>query len=72
MKVVAAKSDVLIWCRRCSGYSGHRLAHQLSNRCRPERRNVKEHWRMMKIIEVLGEGEACSAKEPNLLLKRVG
>ena len=71
MRVVAAKSGVLIWCCTCWGSSRHRLAHQLSNRCNPQTRNVQEHGRMKKIIEVLGEGEACSAKQPNLLLEWV-
>ena len=30
------QEEVLIWCRKCSGYARHRLGPKLVNCCRPE------------------------------------
>ena len=38
------QGEVLIWCRRCSGYARQRMGPKLLNCCRPEQMDTKEFW----------------------------
>ena len=42
--------------------SGCRLGPKLMNRCRLEKRDTKEHWKMLKIILKLEEEEVSASK----------
>ena len=38
--------EALLWCRKCSGYARCRLWPMLMNRCRPSKKDTKEHGQM--------------------------
>ena len=50
---VDRQGDVLIWCRKCSGYARQRTGRKLKNCCKPEQAGTKEHDKMLKRIQVL-------------------
>ena len=52
------QGEVLIWCRKCSGYGRQRMGAKLVNCCRPEQMGTKEFGKMMKRIQTLEEGRA--------------
>ena len=60
------QGEVLIWCRKCSGYARQRMGPKLVNCCKPEQMGTKEFGKMMKIIQILEEGRV-PAKEKRLV-----
>ena len=56
------QGEVLIWCRKCSGYARQRMGPKLMNRCKPEKVGPKEYGKMLNRIQVLEEG-SISARE---------
>ena len=50
---VDRQGDVLIWCRKCSGYARQRMGPKLVNCCRPEQMGTKEYGNMLKRIQTL-------------------
>ena len=78
---VDSKGEVLIWCRKCSGYARHRMEPKLMNCCKPDNTGTKEYATILKRIQVLKEGiipskEARGKKierqRKGLLDKRIG
>ena len=49
------QGEVLMWCRKCSGFVGQRMGPKLVNGCRPEQKGTNEFGKMMKIIQTLEE-----------------
>ena len=56
------QGEVLIWCRKCSGYARQRVGPKWMNCCKPEQAGTKEHGMMSKRIQVLEDGRV-PAKE---------
>ena len=42
------QGDVLIWCRKCSGYARQKMGPQLMNRCKSKKVCTEEHGKMLK------------------------
>ena len=61
--------EVLIWCRKCSGYARQRMGPQLMNCCRPEQMDTKEFGKMVKRIQTLEEGRVPSKEFENRVRK---
>ena len=59
------QGEVLIWCRRCSGYARQRMGPKLVNCCKPEQMGTKEFGKMMKIIQILEEGRVPAKETKN-------
>ena len=51
-----SQGEVLIWCRKCSGYARQRIGPKLVNCCKLEQVGTKEDGNMLKRIQVLGQG----------------
>ena len=51
------QGEVLIWCRKCSGYARQRIGPKLVNCCKLEQVGTKEDGNMLKRIQVLGQGQ---------------
>ena len=51
------QGEVLIWCRKCSGYARQRIRPKLVNCCKLEQVGTKEDGNMLKRIQVLGQGQ---------------
>ena len=47
------QGEVLIWCRKCSGYARQRMGAKLMNCCKPEQMGTKEYGKMFKRIQTL-------------------
>ena len=62
------QEEVLIWCRKCSGYARQRMGPMLINCCRPEQMVTKEFGNMVKIIQILREKKRSTRKEYRRLL----
>ena len=56
------QGEVLIWCRKCSGYARQGMGQKLINCCKPEQTDKKEHGKMLKKFQTLGDGRV-PAKE---------
>ena len=41
MRRVDRQGEVLIWCRKCSGYARQRMGSTLMNSCKPEQIGTK-------------------------------
>ena len=52
-----SQGEVLIWCRKCSGYARQRIGPKLVNCCKLEQVGTKEDGNMLKRIQVLGQGQ---------------
>ena len=50
------QGEVLIRCRKCSGYAMQRMGPKLMNCCRLEQMDTKEFGKMVKRIQTLEEG----------------
>ena len=59
------QGEVLIWCRKCSGYARQRMGPKLVNCCKPEQMGTKESSKMMKIIQILEEGRVPAKEAKN-------
>ena len=59
---VNKQGEVLIWCRKCSGFTRPRIGPKLMNCCMPEQVGTKEHGNMLKRIQILEDGRV-PAKE---------
>ena len=59
---VGPTGEALVWCRKCSGYARVRLAPELMNRCRLEKKDTKEDWTMLTRILKLEEGRGARQK----------
>ena len=57
--------EVLIWCRKCSGYARQRMGPKLVNCCKPEQTGTKAFSKMMKIIQILEEGRVPAKEAKN-------
>ena len=55
MRRMDRQGEVLIWCRKCSGYARQRLGPKLMNCCKPEKVGTREYGKMLKRIKVLEE-----------------
>ena len=56
------QGEVMIWCRKCSGYARQRMGPKLMNCCKPEPMGIQEYGKMLKGIQVLEDGRVL-AKE---------
>ena len=59
------QGEVLIWCRKCSGYARQRMGPKQKNCCKPEQMGTKEFGKMMKIIQILEEGRVPAKETKN-------
>ena len=59
------QGEILIWCRKCSGYARQRMGPKLMNCCKPEQVGTKGHGQMLKRIQVLEDGRVL-AKEAHI------
>ena len=63
------QGEVLIWCRKCSGYARQRMGPKHMNCCRLEQMDTKEFGKMVKRIHILEEGRV-PAKEVEEAVKQ--
>ena len=59
------QGEVLIWCRKCSGYVRQRMGPKLMNSCKPEPMGAQEYGKMLKIIQVLEDGRVPAKEARN-------
>ena len=59
------QGEVLIWCRKCSGYARQRMGPKLKNCCKPEQVGTKEYGKMLKRIQVLEDGRVRAKEARN-------
>ena len=59
------KGEILIWCRKCSGYARQRMGPKLMNCCEPEQVGTKEYGKMSKRIKVLEDGRGLAKEARN-------
>ena len=52
------QGEVLIWCRKCSGYARQRMGPKLMSCCRPEQMDTKEFGKMVKRIQTWRKEES--------------
>ena len=52
------QGEVLMWCRKWSGYVRQRMGPKLMNCCKPEQMGTKEYDKMLKRIQVLEDGRS--------------
>ena len=57
---VDRQGEVLIWCRKCSGYVRHRMGPKLMYSCKPEQVGTKEHGKVLKRIQILEHGRVLA------------
>ena len=50
------QGEVVIWCRKCSGYARQRKEPKLMSCCKPQEMGTKEYRRMLTRIQILEEG----------------
>ena len=53
VSIVDRQGEVLIWCRKCSGYVRRRMGAKLLNCCRPEQVGTKEYGKMLNRIQII-------------------
>ena len=63
------QGEVLIWCRKCSGYARQRMGPKLMNCCKPEQVGTKEHRKMLKRIQILEDGRVPAKEAINLKIE---
>ena len=63
------QEDVLIWCRKCSGYARRRMGPKLMNCCVREQMGPKEFGRMMKRIQILEDGRVPAKETKNWMIE---
>ena len=63
------QGEILMWCRKCSGYAGQRIGQKLRNCCKPEQVGTEEHGQMLKRIQVLEDGRVPEKETKNWKLK---
>ena len=56
------QGEVLIWCRKCSGYARQKKGPKFMYCCKQEQVGTKEHGHMLKRIQTLEDGRT-PAKE---------
>ena len=61
--------EVLIWCRKCSGYAKQRMGPKLVNCCKPEQMGTKECGKMMKRIQTLEDCRVPAKEARNWRIK---
>ena len=59
------QGEVLIWCRKCSGYARQRMGPELMNCCGPEQMGTKEFGKLLKRIETLEERRVPARETKN-------
>ena len=64
------QGEVLIWCRKCSGYATQRMGPNLMNCCKPEHVGTKEHGKMLKRFQVLEDGSVPAKEAKNWRIER--
>ena len=47
------QGEVLIWCRKCSGYARQRMGPKLMNCCKPDQMGTQGYGNMLKRIQTL-------------------
>ena len=57
VRSVDPDGEALVWCRKCSGYAQWCVGTKLMNRCIPEKKDTKEHGKMLKNVLELGQGD---------------
>ena len=62
------QGEVLIWCRKCSGYVRQRMGPKLTNCCRPEKLDTKVFGKMLNIIQIPEEGRVPTKKAKNWII----
>ena len=65
VRIMDRQGEVLIWCRKCSGYARQRMGPKLVNCCRPEQMGTKEFGKMLKRIQTLEEGRVPAKEAKN-------
>ena len=48
MRRVDRQGEVLIWCRKCSGYARQTMGPKLMSCCKPENLETKEYGQLLK------------------------
>ena len=66
------QGEVLIWCRKCSGYARQTMGPKLMNCCKPEQVGTKEHGKVLKRIQVLEDRRVPAKKQETGRLKDKG
>ena len=59
------QGEVLIRCRKCSGYARQRMGPKQTNCCRPEQMDTKEFGKLRKRIQILEEGRVPAKEAKN-------
>ena len=59
------QGEVLIWCRKCSGYARQKIKPKLMNCCKLEQAGTKEYGKMIKRIQVLEDGRVPAEEARN-------
>ena len=59
------QGEVLIWCRKCSGYARQRTRPKLMNCCKLEKVGTEEYGKMVKRIQDLEEGRIPTKEARN-------
>ena len=65
LRKVDRQGDILIWCRKCSGYARQRMGPKLMNYCKLEKIGAKECGKMLKRIQVLEDGRVPARDAKN-------
>ena len=64
-KRVDRQCEVLIWCRKCSGYARQRVGPKLIDCCKLELVGTKEHAKMLKRSQILEDGRVPANESKN-------
>ena len=59
------EGEVLIWCRKCSGYARQRIGPKLRNCCKLEQVGIKEYGKMINRIQILEDGRVPAKEAVN-------
>ena len=59
------QGEILIWCRKCSGYARQRMGPKLMNCCKAGASGTKEHNKMLKTNSVLEDGRVLAKESGN-------
>ena len=64
-RIIDRKGEVMIWCRKCSGFARQRMGPKLMNCCKPEQVGTKEYGKRLKRFHVLGRKRIWQDVETN-------
>ena len=63
------QGEVLIWCRKRSGYARQRMGPTCMNCCKPELVGTKEYGKMLKRCQILEDGRVPAKEAGNWKLE---